>query len=155
MIYVLLIFHDLCLMCSENWVNFEIFLLKIVSRSFLVFFDLSYFIHGKPFPALYFFVDLFHLYRFYQVSVTFGYQFNPYFLLDEQICVTSSTSAGLEQILPWMFYHKVIGVTNFFLFVEGKAATPEVSKVLESIPVSRHKLRMHWFYSSENCFWLN
>ncbi|KAI3692031.1 hypothetical protein L6452_31837 [Arctium lappa] len=28
---------------------------------------------------------------------------------------------------------KVIGVTNFFLFVEGKAATPGVSKVLESI----------------------
>ncbi|KAK2386195.1 glycosyltransferase protein [Trifolium repens] len=54
--------------------------------------------------------------------------------LTPKICVTSSTSAGLEQILPWMFYHKVIGVTNFFLFVEGKAATPEVSKVLESIP---------------------
>lgn len=58
------------------------------------------------------------------------------FIPDLQICVTTSTSAGLEQILPWMFYHKVIGVTNFFLFVEGKAASPEVSKVLESIPVS-------------------
>ncbi|OIW21252.1 hypothetical protein TanjilG_31182 [Lupinus angustifolius] len=54
--------------------------------------------------------------------------------LRPKICVTTSTSAGLEQILPWMFYHKVIGVTNFFLFVEGKAASPEVSKVLESIP---------------------
>lgn len=52
-----------------------------------------------------------------------------------QICVTTSTSAGLDQILPWMFYHKVIGVTTFFLFVEGKAAAPGVSKVLESIPV--------------------
>ncbi|KAL1346381.1 hypothetical protein HN51_020056 [Arachis hypogaea] len=51
-----------------------------------------------------------------------------------KICITTSTSAGLEQILPWMFYHKVIGVTNFFLFVEGKAASPEVSKVLKSIP---------------------
>ncbi|KAI3739719.1 hypothetical protein L2E82_30130 [Cichorium intybus] len=50
------------------------------------------------------------------------------------ICITTSTSAGLEQILPWMFYHKVIGVGTFFLFVEGKAATPSVSKVLESIP---------------------
>lgn len=57
-----------------------------------------------------------------------------------QICVTTSTSAGLEQILPWMFYHKVIGVTNFFLFVEGKAASPEVSNVLESIPVSRQTM---------------
>ncbi|XP_057450864.1 glycosyltransferase-like KOBITO 1 [Lotus japonicus] len=54
--------------------------------------------------------------------------------LRPKICVTTSTSAGLEQILPWMFYHKVIGVTDFLLFVEGKAASPEVSKVLESIP---------------------
>ena len=35
-----------------------------------------------------------------------------------------------------MFYHKVLGVSTFFLFVEGKAATPTISKVLESIPVS-------------------
>lgn len=52
-----------------------------------------------------------------------------------QICITTSTSAGLEQILPWLFYHQVIGVTNFFLFVEGKAATTDVSAVLRSIPV--------------------
>ncbi|KAJ4711564.1 glycosyltransferase-like KOBITO 1 [Melia azedarach] len=54
--------------------------------------------------------------------------------LKPKICITTSTSAGLDQILPWMFYHKVIGVTTFFLFVEGKAASPDVSKVLESIP---------------------
>ena len=53
-----------------------------------------------------------------------------------QICITTSTSGGLEQILPWLFYHKVIGVSNFFLFVEGKAASPGVAKVLQSIPVS-------------------
>lgn len=34
-----------------------------------------------------------------------------------------------------MFYHKVLGVGTFFLFVEGKAATPSVSTVLEAIPV--------------------
>lgn len=54
--------------------------------------------------------------------------------LKPKICITTSTSAGLDQILPWMFYHKVMGVSNFFLFVEGKAASPEVSNVLESIP---------------------
>ncbi|KAH0726033.1 hypothetical protein KY284_001898 [Solanum tuberosum] len=54
--------------------------------------------------------------------------------LKPKICITTSTSGGLEQILPWMFYHKVIGVTSFLLFVEGKAASPDVSKVLESIP---------------------
>ncbi|KAE8725166.1 proliferating cell nuclear antigen-like [Hibiscus syriacus] len=46
----------------------------------------------------------------------------------------SSGSTRLEQTLPWIFYHKVIGVSTFFLFVEGKAASPNVSKVLESIP---------------------
>lgn len=50
-----------------------------------------------------------------------------------KICVTTSTCAGLEQTLPWIFYHKVIGVSAFYIFVEGKAASPRVSKVLESI----------------------
>ncbi|XP_010556255.1 PREDICTED: glycosyltransferase-like KOBITO 1 [Tarenaya hassleriana] len=50
-----------------------------------------------------------------------------------KICITTSTSAGLDQILPWMFYHKVLGVSTFYLFVEGRAATPSVSRVLESI----------------------
>ncbi|KAI3851478.1 hypothetical protein MKW92_044893 [Papaver armeniacum] len=54
--------------------------------------------------------------------------------LKPKICITTSTSADLEQILPWIFYHKVIGVTTFFLFVEGKAASPNVTAVLESIP---------------------
>ncbi|XWS43096.1 hypothetical protein CRYUN_Cryun16bG0072400 [Craigia yunnanensis] len=54
--------------------------------------------------------------------------------LRPKICIVSSTSAGLEQTFPWIFYHKVIGVSTFFLFVEGKAAFPNVSKVLESIP---------------------
>ncbi|PSS33539.1 Glycosyltransferase-like KOBITO [Actinidia chinensis var. chinensis] len=54
--------------------------------------------------------------------------------LRPKLCITTSTSAGLEQTLPWIFYHKVIGVSTFFLFVEGKAATPNVLKVLESIP---------------------
>ena len=53
-----------------------------------------------------------------------------------QISITTSTSAGLEQILPWIFYHKVLGVGTFFLFVEGKAASPSVSAILEAIPVS-------------------
>lgn len=51
-----------------------------------------------------------------------------------RIAITTSTSAGLEQILPWLFYHRVIGVSNFFLFVEGNAAKPNVAAVLEAIP---------------------
>lgn len=57
------------------------------------------------------------------------------FVAAHQICVQTSTSAGLEQILPWLFYHKVIGVSQFLLFVEGRAAKPHVAGVLESIPV--------------------
>ncbi|KAG8372034.1 hypothetical protein BUALT_Bualt12G0024700 [Buddleja alternifolia] len=54
--------------------------------------------------------------------------------LSPKICITSTTSGGLEEILPWIFYHKVIGVSNFFLFVEGKAASLAAYKVLKSIP---------------------
>ncbi|XP_071716164.1 glycosyltransferase-like At2g41451 [Rutidosis leptorrhynchoides] len=71
-------------------------------------------------------------------SVSFPYfrdwKFNYASDLKPKICITTSTSAGLEQILPWLFYHKVIGVSTFFLFVEGKAASPSVSRILESIP---------------------
>ncbi|XP_043693645.1 glycosyltransferase-like At2g41451 [Telopea speciosissima] len=71
-------------------------------------------------------------------SPTFPYyrdwKFNYNDDLKPKICITTSTSAGLEQILPWIFYHKVLGVSTFFLFVEGKAASPIVSNVLESIP---------------------
>ncbi|CAN6444168.1 unnamed protein product [Victoria cruziana] len=51
-----------------------------------------------------------------------------------KICITTSTSAGLNQLLPWIFYHKIMGVSNFFLFVEGKAASSNVTAVLEAIP---------------------
>ncbi|KAL9233803.1 hypothetical protein vseg_008752 [Gypsophila vaccaria] len=60
------------------------------------------------------------------------FQFQPD--LKPKIAITTSTSGSLDQILPWMFYHKVIGVTTFYLFVEGKAASPEVTRVLDSIP---------------------
>ncbi|KAL2923441.1 hypothetical protein RDABS01_014932 [Bienertia sinuspersici] len=53
--------------------------------------------------------------------------------LSPKACITSTTSAGLEQLLPWIFYHKFIGITSFFLFVEGKAASHDASNVLKSI----------------------
>ncbi|PKA47284.1 hypothetical protein AXF42_Ash017229 [Apostasia shenzhenica] len=54
--------------------------------------------------------------------------------LRPRICITTSTSANLEQILPWLYYHKVIGVSKFFLFVEGTAAKPDNTAVLNTIP---------------------
>ncbi|KAG9442508.1 hypothetical protein H6P81_018362 [Aristolochia fimbriata] len=63
-----------------------------------------------------------------------GWTFDISSDLRPKICITTSTSAGLEQILPWIYYHKVIGVGTFFLFVEGQAATSNVSAVLQAIP---------------------
>ncbi|XP_077218231.1 glycosyltransferase-like protein [Tasmannia lanceolata] len=62
-----------------------------------------------------------------------GWKFDFNSDLHPRICITTSTSASLEQILPWIFYHKSIGVATFFLFVEGKAASSNVSAVLEAI----------------------
>ncbi|KAL9239949.1 hypothetical protein vseg_014220 [Gypsophila vaccaria] len=54
--------------------------------------------------------------------------------LKPKIVITATTSASLDQILPWILYHKVIGVTMFYLFVEGNAASPKVTRVLDVIP---------------------
>ncbi|GJU65310.1 hypothetical protein Tco_1247145 [Tanacetum coccineum] len=67
-----------------------------------------------------------------------------------KICITISTSAGLEQILPWISYHKVIGVSNFFLFVEGKAVTLVISIVLKSFPGSNALTLICSYLASEN-----
>lgn len=61
------------------------------------------------------------------------YAFSPCGL---QICICTTTSAGPEQTLPWLYYHRTIGVEMFIVFVEGKAALPENAAALESIPVS-------------------
>ncbi|KAJ7556747.1 hypothetical protein O6H91_05G096500 [Diphasiastrum complanatum] len=77
-----------------------------------------------------------HLHR----SETPSFPHHPgwqYALVDDanpKICVTTSTSGGLDQILPWLYYHRVIGVSHFLLFVEGKASSANVTAVLESIP---------------------
>jgi hypothetical protein len=81
-----------------------------------------------------------HSYRIHYMSFTYlsncsVRRFEALTLGFEQIAITSSTSAGLEQILPWLYYHRTIGVTHFFLFVEGKAASLNSTSVLEAIPV--------------------
>ena len=96
------------------------------------------YIEQKIVPVMFFFVSV-----TYMIDVNIIIAIYDFFHSEScfmQLCITTSTSAGLEQILPWIFYHKVIGVSTFFLFVEGKAATPNVSKVLESIPVSVNPL---------------
>ncbi|GJN38228.1 hypothetical protein PR202_gb27251 [Eleusine coracana subsp. coracana] len=67
------------------------------------------------------------------ISLYRGWTFDSDAAITPKICITGSTSAGLHQILPWLYYHKVIGVSHFILFVEGEAAKPAVTSVLESI----------------------
>ncbi|NP_001151449.2 KOB1 [Zea mays] len=67
------------------------------------------------------------------ISLYRGWSFDSESAITPKICITGSTSASLHQILPWLYYHKVIGVSHFFLFVEGEAAKPAVTSVLESI----------------------
>ncbi|KAB5551744.1 hypothetical protein DKX38_009055 [Salix brachista] len=57
-----------------------------------------------------------------------------YFCFASDKYTTTSTSAGLEQTLPWIFNHKVMGVSTFFSFCGGESSSPDVSKVLETIP---------------------
>jgi len=77
----------------------------------------------------------FNLKKIISFSIARTFKLILYFGL--QICITGSTSAGLHQILPWLYYHKVIGVSHFILFVEGEAAKPAVTSVLESIRVNK------------------
>ncbi|TVU23050.1 hypothetical protein EJB05_32780 [Eragrostis curvula] len=67
------------------------------------------------------------------ISLYRGWSFDSDAAITPKICITGSTSAGLHQILPWLYYHKVIGVSHFILFVEGEASKPAVTSVLESI----------------------
>ena len=45
-----------------------------------------------------------------------------------------TTSETLPQILVWLQYHKAMGVSTFYLFVDGQAARPEVQEALRRIP---------------------
>jgi len=53
-----------------------------------------------------------------------------------QLGIMTTTAAGLEQILPWLYYHRTLGFEMFFLFAEGHVTLPENAAVLATIPVS-------------------
>ncbi|GBG80153.1 hypothetical protein CBR_g30521 [Chara braunii] len=50
-----------------------------------------------------------------------------------KISVTTSTSGSVEQLVPWILYHKTLGVDQFYLFAEGKAAAPNATSILRRI----------------------
>lgn len=163
MICDLLIFYDLCLTFLQIELILRYICWRLCFNEFFSVLMFKLFYTQKAFHPLCF---LFDNSIYFNLIVFIKYYFWLSWLifrLAMQICVTTSTSAGLEQILPWMFYHKVIGVTNFFLFVEGKAAKPEVSKILESIPVSRisifnpsqYTIQFFWFISHSSFLFLN
>ena len=37
--------------------------------------------------------------------------------------------------MPWILFHKVLGISHFFLFVEGQAAKPKNAAILQSMEV--------------------
>lgn len=49
---------------------------------------------------------------------------------DLRVMISTTTADTLGKILDWVEYHKLIGVDDFFVFVEGKAAAPEVVAAL-------------------------
>ena len=51
---------------------------------------------------------------------------------DLRVMISTTTADSLGKILDWVDYHKLIGVDDFFVFVEGKAAAPEVVSALRA-----------------------
>ncbi|KAL2610255.1 hypothetical protein R1flu_028828 [Riccia fluitans] len=60
-----------------------------------------------------------------------GWNFEP---PSSQIAVATTTSAGLHILLPWIYYHRLLGVETFYIFVEGELELPENHFILRSIP---------------------
>ncbi|KAK3248691.1 hypothetical protein CYMTET_41853 [Cymbomonas tetramitiformis] len=51
-----------------------------------------------------------------------------------KLAIATTTGDGLNVILPWLAYHRMIGIERFFLFVERFAASDEVAAVLRRQP---------------------
>ena len=49
---------------------------------------------------------------------------------DLRVMISTTTADSLGKILDWVDYHKLMGVDDFFVFVEGKASAPEVVEAL-------------------------
>ncbi len=51
-----------------------------------------------------------------------------------QLAFVGMTSESYEQIRVWLQYHQSVGVSLFYLFVDGQAARPEVQAQLTLLP---------------------
>jgi hypothetical protein len=51
-----------------------------------------------------------------------------------QLAFVTTTAEAVAQIRLWMQYHRAIGVSRFYLFVEGQAARPQAVADLRSQP---------------------
>ena len=51
---------------------------------------------------------------------------------DLRVMISTTTADSLGKILDWVDYHKLVGVDDFFVFVEGRAAAPEVVEALRA-----------------------
>lgn len=55
-------------------------------------------------------------------------------LLAMQLAFVGMTSESYDQIRVWLQYHQSVGVSIFYLFVDGQAARPEVQAQLALLP---------------------
>eukprot|EP00898_Chlorokybus_atmophyticus_P009170 jgi/Chlat1/9254/Chrsp99S08526 len=46
--------------------------------------------------------------------------------------ISTTTAAGAEQVVPWVHYHRGLGVSHFFIFGSGKAMLPEHADLIEA-----------------------
>lgn len=51
-----------------------------------------------------------------------------------KIAFVSTTSENLEQIKIWMAYHRILGVSKFYLFTEGQTNSEESISALSKVP---------------------
>jgi hypothetical protein len=51
-----------------------------------------------------------------------------------KLAFITTTAESYDQIRLWYEYHRSVGVSNFYLFVDGAAATPQVSARLRRLP---------------------
>ena len=51
-----------------------------------------------------------------------------------QLAFVGMTSESYDQIRVWLQYHQSVGVSIFYLFVDGQAARPEVQAQLALLP---------------------
>jgi hypothetical protein len=63
-----------------------------------------------------------------------GMMQNDTLLTSPKIAFVSTTSESVELIQVWMAYHRILGVSRFYLFTEGQTSSDENISALNRVP---------------------